>query len=74
MQSQLVRTLRYLAADLNQRRVLQIDAHAGDLCDPRPQILNDGFDIFAAIVNGLEQNQNVAGVAGGADIALTNRR
>ena len=46
LQSQLIRTLRDLAAHLHQRRVLQIDAHAGDRCESRSQVRNNRFDIL----------------------------
>src|SRR6185369_10744860 len=60
--------------NLDQRRVLQKDTHAGNAGHFGPQAFNDCFDVLMSIVHRLEQNQNISGVAGSADIALPDRR
>src|SRR5436853_301416 len=52
---------------------LQINSHAGDVGEFWTQRLNDRLDALLPLRQRLQENQNVAGVAGSADIALANR-
>jgi len=70
----LIRTLCDLAADLDQRRILQVDTHARNSRQFRTQIFDDCFDIFLSLVHWLQDDQNVPGVAGGADVAKADGR
>ena len=74
MQCKLIRTLCDLAADLDQRRILQVDTHARNSRQFRTQIFDDCFDIFLSLVHRLQDDQNVPGVAGGADVAKADGR
>ncbi len=72
LQRQLVRTLRDLSAHLHERWILQIDAHPGHRGKLRAQVGDNRFYILLALRQRLQQNQDVAGVAGGANVALAH--
>jgi len=51
-----------LSADLDQRRVLQIDPHAGDVGKFWPQLFDYRIDVCAALGDRFQKNQEVASV------------
>ena len=72
LQRQLIRALGDLPADLNQWRVLQKDSHPGHGRESGPQVFDDCVNVLFSLVDRFEQNQDVAGVAGRANVAEPN--
>src|SRR5215831_20548620 len=71
LQRQLIGTLGNLATYLNQRWILQVNANARDARQTRAQIVDNRLDILLSLIDWLQQHQDVAGVAGSANVALT---